>query len=369
MDRMSFVRGLRHRSAAAPVLAAALLAALLAWMELGPLRSGFYARLPLPLLYAAPDNDDHIRVVHVLEEYAARPPLAHALFTFGGSIMREALPEEATIQSAVREATGVPYQVLTLETNRQTFAENIAELDHLPLTDDGLLILNVDMWRFGRPASEYRQVADGLRLPLRSEALAAFLAANDLGRWSDTLALPKFFVFLQNVWKLKGRELIAGKLLRREFKKNRTDPVPHPFMRKENDYLQRIAMLPAELAQWQEFNERALSTLMATAHERGLRVVLLESPYNPEFARRSAYRRVFEQDYSPRIRKIASRFGVPYWDFITRLPLTDADFMDYAHLMPRGRDIVLAALARELAALDAVAGAGPGPVARSHKTL
>jgi hypothetical protein len=48
---------------------------------------------------------------------------------------------------------------------------------------------------------------------------------------------------------------------------------------------------------------------------------------------------------------LAERYGVPYLDFNARADIPSEDFLDLSHLLPAGRAVWEAELARELARL------------------
>jgi lysophospholipase L1-like esterase len=94
-------------------------------------------------------------------------------------------------------------------------------------------------------------------------------------------------------------------------------------------------------------NLQMLQALLASARERGVRVVLVELPLNREIVGDSfdaALRR-----YQKPVTALAAEYDVPYFDLNHEVSIPSADFQDISHLIAPGRVIWQRALAKELA--------------------
>jgi len=213
------------------------------------------------------------------------------------------------------------------------------------------VLIGVNLGRFTTsPASNYNQVI-GRELLLRSESLRRYVVrTSGEHRYSYTI-LPGIFSALTSYVQQHERDLVLrGRLRVPRYR-------PHPFEgRKALSFATKQAMVDKWLTQYKpafdkvlQFNLEMLERLVGRARERGLAVVIVELPRNHEIiGNRFAESMV---RYVQPTQAIAARYNVPYLDFNARADIPSEDFLDLSHLLPAGRVVWQAELARELARL------------------
>ncbi len=132
---------------------------------------------------------------------------------------------------------------------------------------------------------------------------------------------------------------------------------PHPFEgRKALSSTVKQKMVDKWLTQYKpafdkvlRFNLAMLDQVVRRARERGLAVVIVELPRNHEIIGDRFDESMVK--YVPPTKAIAARYDAPYLDFNARADIPSEDFLDLSHLLPAGRVVWEAELARELARL------------------
>ncbi len=96
---------------------------------------------------------------------------------------------------------------------------------------------------------------------------------------------------------------------------------------------------------------QALEEIIATSHEEGCRVVLIDPPVHPDYRKAIGERELAL--FSRFVDALVSNHGLRYHDFNTEharahLRLTDADFMDFTHLNSSGAERFSREIARSV---------------------
>lgn len=354
----SFGRGFRNRNPLVLLAAAALLAPALLGIE-SLFTSGAWSAVPMQR-WMRNANDDYMFVSWTVASLKREPPERPLVVLLGGSSGREAIDGGDVLAGAVAGAGGPPVAAYNLSSRMQRFAQSWAVVDNLPDTPTTVLI-GVNLGRFTTsPRSNFNQVV-GRELLLKSDSLREYVVRSSGEHRRSFTILPGIFTAFTSYAQERERDLTIRK---------RLGPPPyrrHAFDRRKPLTAERKQELVQKWLDKQypafrkvhEFNLELFDALVARARERGLDVVVVELPYNREVIG-AAFDEPREAYQGP-VREIAAAHGVPYLDFNDRAAIPSDYFLDLSHLLPRGREIWEAELARELVRLygdGAIRGSG-----------
>jgi hypothetical protein len=295
-------------------------------------------------------TDQYIAVSWQVGELKRHPPDQPMLVLLAGSSGLEGIVSGPSLAAEIRRDGGPRIAAYNLSSRMQRYAQSWAIVDNLPNTPT-TAVIGVNLGRFTTsPASNYNQVI-GRELLLKSDSLRRFVVdTSGQHRYSYTILPGIFSAFTSYVQQHEVDLALRGRL--------RVPPYrPHPFLhRKALSSAVKRGMVGLWLTQYKPafdkvlaFNLEMLDRLVRRARERGLAVVIVELPENGEIiGDRFAQSMV---KYQRPARAIAARYGVPYLDFNARLDIPSRNFLDLSHLMPAGRVVWQAELARELARL------------------
>ena len=343
-----FKAGLRQRN---PLVLLAALALLLPgllgiqWLFV----SGAWSAVPMQL-WVRNSTDQYIAVSWQVGRLKRHPPKLPMVALLAGSSGLEGIISGPSLAAEVRRDGGPEIVAYNLSSRMQRYAQSWAIVDNLPNTPTTVLIgVNLGRFTTGR-TSNYNQVI-GRELLLKSDSLRRFVVrTSGEHRYSYTI-LPGIFSALTSYVQQHERDLaLLGRL--------RVPPYrPHPFQkRKALSATTKQAMVDKWLTQYKPafdkvlaFNLEMLEQVVRRARERGLAVVFVELPRNHEIIGDR-----FDESMAKYVRPtkaLAERYHVPYLDFNARVDIPSEDFLDLSHLMPAGRVVWEAELARELARL------------------
>ena len=99
------------------------------------------------------------------------------------------------------------------------------------------------------------------------------------------------------------------------------------------------------------FNVAGLERLIKICQRRKFEPVLLELPFNADFAGSLDVFGGPRKQYGAQVRKLARRFDVPYVDFLSEVPLANTDFTDFQHMAVTGRPLWQTRLSQEVVTL------------------
>ncbi len=343
----SFGRGFRNRNPLV-LLAAALWAPALLGIE-SLFTSGARSVVPMRR-WMRNANDDYMFVSWTVAALKREPPERPLVVLLGDSSGREAIDGGDVLAGAVAGAGGPCVAAYNLSSRMQRFAESWAVVDDLPDTPTTVLI-GVNPGRFATSArSSFDQVV-GRDLLLKSDSLRAHVVRRSGEHRRSFTILPGIFTAFTSYAQERERDLTIRK---------RLEPPPH-----RRHAFDRRKPLTAErkrgrVQKWLDrrypafrkvhgFNLELFDALVGRAKGRGLDVVVAELPYDREVIGaafddpREAYR-------GP-VLDIAAAHGVPYLDFNDRVAIPSEYFLDLSHLLPPGRELWEAELARVLARL------------------
>ena len=344
----SFKRGFRSASPLVLLAALALLLPALLGIQWF-FTSGAWSAVPMQL-WVRNSTDQYMAVSWQVGRLKRDPPELPMVALLAGSSGLEGIISGPSLAAEVRRDGGPEIVAYNLSSRMQRYAQSWAIVDNLPNTPTTVLI-GVNLGRFTTsPASNYNQVI-GRELLLRSESLRRYVVrTSGEHRYSYTI-LPGIFSALTSYVQQHERDLVLrGRLRVPRYR-------PHPFEgRKALSFATKQAMVDKWLTQYKpafdkvlQFNLEMLERLVGRARERGLAVVIVELPRNHEIiGDRFAESMV---RYVQPTQAIAARYNVPYLDFNARADIPSEDFLDLSHLLPAGRVVWQAELARELARL------------------
>lgn len=356
--RRAFARGLSNRSLLAPAagLAAAVLAlAGLQWF----VTSGAFTIVPQAHVLRL-STDDWGRVSYQVGLLKRDPPRHTPVYLLGGSNVRESVPSQGSLATALEQRAGIPVAAYDLGSNDQTLGETLAIIDNLPRTG-GLVVIGVNQTRLSYSPEQVKREVAGRQIVVLSPALARFMA-----RHGDRLRYPQTIVggilsYLASYVQTHSADLFRLRLPTTRFELHRVGQAQvftvHQKQSMATVYLRRDGHTRGAFDRYFSFNAALLDATVRLARQRGFTVALLEPPENRDIVG-SRFDRL-KAIYQPFCRTLAARDGAHYVDFVDRVGLHNSDFRDLTHLVPSGRgkwqEGLVAALAPLLPAPTAAA--------------
>ncbi len=333
-----FYRGIRSNSLWVMPFSLIISVVLLGLIELA-FMSGLIWRLPVALLL--PDiRNDWIFQAHRLNNLKNHGGEGHKLYILGGSSCREAFISEMSIQEALSRAGNPGHRVLNMCTSSQTMADTFLIIESLGQGPGNILIgLNPLKFSYGRDVLQ--ETIQGHRFIMKSENLKRYLGSlgikskslNDFYFWR---AGPYLGELLLKPVRILGDMINRGQFtLGHQFlhHAHRTPPTPADI--EENKKELRSKHFKNFMAN-KDLNLKIFSLVIEKAMASGFKVILFELPMNPIV--RDHYLDVLNI-YQPMIRRFASKYQLPYLEYMWGLPLDRSDFFDFSHLLDRGRSI------------------------------
>ena len=311
--------------------------------------SGAWSAVPMQC-WVRTSTDQYMAVSWQVGRLKQDPPSLPMVALLAGSSGLEGIVSGPSLAAEVRRDGGPAITAINLSSRMQRYAQSWAIIDNLPNTPTTVLI-GVNLGRFTTgPASNYNQVI-GRELLLKSESLRRYVVrTSGTHRYSYTI-LPGIFSALASYLKQHELDLELRSRLR----------VPpyreHPFAGREAlSSAVKQKLVDKWLTQYKPafdkvlaFNLAMLEQLVRRARERGLAVVIVELPRNHEIIGDRFKESMIK--YVQPTQALAERYHVPYLDFNARVDIPSKEFLDLSHLMPAGRVVWEAELARELALL------------------
>lgn len=237
--------------------------------------------------------------LQVVANLKADPPTARVVVFLGGSRARECTVSDRQWTRQLRRKSGRRVVAYNLGSSNQTFGEDRKLVRHLPTST--LVLIAVDEGRFTKPPT-----ARAVRLPrpkkIRSYRQHRYSAA-------------------------RIRSTARKRALVRDWKRRR-----YPLFKRN------VAA-----------NRRSLEKLVMACQKRGLRPVLVATPWNRAVIKRAF--RTPRRIWRTACKKVAARHDIPFVDFSTAVRLKNREFYDLFHLVEPGRRKWQARLSRETAAL------------------
>ena len=344
----SFRRGLGNRSPLVLVVALALLVPALLGIQ-AFFTSGAWSAVPVER-WMRNATDDYMYVSWTVGELKRRPPERPLVALLGGSSGREAIVSGPSLAREVRAAGGPAIAGRNLSSRMQRYAQSWAIVDNLPDTPTTVLI-GVNLGRFTTsPKSNYNQVV-GRELLLKSDSLREWVVARSGEHRRSYTILPGIFSALASYAQQRENDLLfKGRLGPRPYMAHAYDGRKALSAERKDALVQKwLSRYYPAFRRVLDFNVAMLEDLVREGQRKGLDVVLLELPYNREVIG-SSFDEAFTAYRTP-TREIAAEYGVPYLDFNERVDIPSEDFLDLSHLLPDGRAVWQAELARQLARL------------------
>lgn len=344
----SFQRGFRNTSPLVLVVALVLLVPALLGIEWF-FTSGAWSTVSMDH-WIRNQNDDYMAVSWRTSRLKYDPPDLPLVALLDGSSGRECIVSGSSLAAEVAADGGPQIAAYNLSSRMQRYAQSWAIVDNLPNTPTTVLI-GVNLGRFTTsPRSNYAQVI-GRELVLKSDSLRRYVVdVSGEHRHSYTI-LPGIFSSLATYLQQRERDiLVRGRLHKKPYREHQFD------RRKPLSTADKEALVDKWLTDYKpafdkvlDFNLDMLEHLVRRAQARGMAVVIVELPWNEEII--GDRFRASMAKYREPTREIAARYDVPYLDFNDKVDIPSEDFLDLSHLLPAGRKIWQAELARQLARL------------------
>lgn len=341
----SFRRGFRERSPLVLLAALALAALVLVGVEAMVRSGGFTVVSEGRFLRLA--HDDYAHVTYTVAELRRQPPRGPTVYLFGGSAAMESFVDEASVAADLSRAAGEEVGFVSLAAHGQSFAQTLAIVDNLP-RGEALLLVGLAPMRFTVAPEADAGLLRGRTMPLSSPRLRAALRAQGVAGPAVTTLLPGAFDYLSTYLRSRPEEGTAW-LEDLDYEPHYWNgQAPRSTARKTREAADRIALDRGLYARNGAYNLAMLEEVLRLARERGFTVALFEQPLN--FAVADDTWGGVLTDYTPKVRALAARYGVPWLDVQDQVALGDEDFGDIYHLVLPGRLKWQPVLARQVVA-------------------
>jgi hypothetical protein len=343
----AFSRGFHNRSPLVLVVAAILLVpALLGFQWL--FTSGVWTAVPLEAALRSP-VDSFTYISWMVGRARQDEPRTPGLYLLGGSSARESIESGGALAAEIAALGGPGVAAYDLGSINQNFAQSLAVVDNVPDTP-AVLLVGVNLGRFTATREQNAAQAQGRELLLESGAVREFVSSEwGLEERSYTI-LPGIWAYLTDWARQHGERLLEGDPPTVEYALHRyseatrfSDGQKRRLVTRWNT--SRKPVFEQNLGA----NLEMLEALLAQARERGVRVVLLETPLNEEIVgdRLAASQRQYREP----VAALARDYDVAYLDLNQAVDIPSRDFQDLSHLLAPGRAVWQHALARELTRL------------------
>lgn len=236
-------------------------------------------------------GDDWRHLRQVLGYYQVNTPQRPAVYLFGGSVARESTVNDLNWRRQIVDLGGPTVEAFNLGSMNQSFDDNIAMVKILPDVPT-LVIIGVNLGRYTWRAVEPAVTATRIQ-PDTSGVISPYNGHR----------------FTQ--------DHIAGDVRKRARVQKWLDE-RYPVFQKNFRY-----------------NAGRLYELVALCLERGFHPVIMNLPMNLPIIRHSLD--APRARYANNCRNVAEKYGIPYIDFLPRVPFVSRDFLDTWHCVEPGR--------------------------------
>lgn len=283
-------------------------------------------RLPITALLSSPFDGHPLNARALRKTVWAQVPV----YVVGGSAVREGfLSEESS------RAKTTPYRVMKLTSSGQNLMHVAQLIENLGATDS-LIVLGLNYIKMTYSTGELSEICH--RFDLLRPALNTCEQMGMSG-WSTRLGfLRTLGVFGQ--WQRRkayfGHRLSA--LLQEQHLRYQEfvyDALPDKTPEEWAELASRVQDFHDNYRQHAAINFGLLERILSRLAELEKKVLLLELPSNP---RAVVVNQPVLLSYKDKLKKLAARFDMPYWDFAQDLGFTSDDYHDYSHLRPGARE-------------------------------
>jgi len=236
-------------------------------------------------------GDDWRHLRQVLGYYQVNTPQRPAVYLLGGSVARESQINDLSWRRQIVGLGGPTVEAFNLGSMNQSYDDNIAMVKVLPDVPT-LVIIGVNLGRY-----TWHEVVPGVTATRIEPDTSGVISPYNGHRFTQ--------------------DHIAGDIRKRE------------RLRKWLD--ERYPVFKANF----RYNAQRLDDLVALCLERGFHPVIMNLPMNLPVIRRSLD--APRERYANNCRNVAEKYGIPYVDFLPRVPFVSRDFLDLWHCVEPGR--------------------------------
>lgn len=318
--------------------------------------SGLWSSVPLK--YWVRDRLDDDTFVSWSVGRSKQDQAAPAIYVLGGSTAREAIVSGPSLAADVHRLGGPRVAAYDMGSIHQNFAHSLAVADNVP-GKDAWIVIGVSIGRFAGEEAPNLDQAVGRGLLLKSDFLKQYVA-DDYGRYKyDPTILPGIFQYLTDLARSYASSAYRGEVSTERYELHRVSAETQlSTKRKQREVELWYKLRYPAFKRYFSLNVKMLDQLLRRCEERGLHAVIVELPLNRDIAGTRLDRLVAQ--YQVPVKRLASRYDVPYVDFNEELAIPDAYFADLQHLLQPGRVIWQRRLAQTIVTLmhrEATAGA------------
>ncbi len=299
----------------------------------GLFHTSWISRLPEGYLLRH-EKDLFTHVAHDLYRFKDGLPHNRNLYLMGGSAVAYAF-EPRSFSAQLTELSQAPVDVYNFGIGRQSLLESLAFVDALP-DRSGTVVIGLNPRLLSRRHDIRYERWRQNHLLIKSKSLNVFLEEN---------AMPEFqvnFLFPRIMWRIKHQLWIhRAKFMRAQLPHFSYDPTWYvrPALAPEKQRIQIEKFVKRSEKEFDssiDFNLRALSAIVALGERKGLKLVLVELPMNPNAVK--VFNPDFLRNYEARMRRWSNEVGAHYLSVVTKRKLSGKDFVDAVHVLESGRE-------------------------------
>ena len=295
--------------------------------------SGLIFQIPERYLLRDP-MDDSTHVSYALNRLATSQDGSFPVYLLGGSSIREATVSNVKLNERLGEL-GSALKIEKLPVLAHTPIDVLHVIENLP-KGEGLLIYGISLLSFSQDPSDYIIRLDDFTLERKSPLLLAVLKEEGIS-WSPVfLQTSRLFLHFQQ-WLTRRSGPISQFSFSIDYKGSlyRDHDIPKIVGKALESWLESLEHDISDFKKYKESNLRVLQRAFASAHQKGITVVLLPMPMNRVGSSMEKPILPILQDL---IGELAKMPNISVWQARGKVGLTEEDFQDPIHFGDSGKE-------------------------------